>query len=246
MMVSCNRAIETGRKAESRVDCALAPTYQSFFQLHLLYVLILLPRLRVLPATAPTHPHTIPEPLDPSQPSASTSVAHSESSQSNSSILTKPHFEGYPSELLNHFFELIETQMRRVLGRGERERVVKKYLAEMGEQWKGAGAGLDYAIGLSLAEDAADLGKADTELASWIWRNLLGSRGLGAPAPGLVEAGMEDAGFGVKEVDMAQQLETIVRFVRREMSRLDRIEDRDVIDGNIGDWGPVREEMTAL
>jgi hypothetical protein len=40
---------------------------------------------------------------------------------------------------------------------------------------------------------------------------------------------------------MLEQLEQIARFVRREMQRLDRVEDADVLSGNIGHWGSVRE-----
>lgn len=120
--------------------------------------------------------------------------------------------------------------MRKVLGRGERERVVKKYMSEMGEQWKGAGAGLDYVMGLE-GED----GKADVELASWVWRNLYASQGLTAgPVP--------DAGAGAldKEVEMVQRLEEVVLFVRKEMKRLDQVEDIDVLEGNIGEWGSAK------
>jgi cytochrome b pre-mRNA-processing protein 3 len=117
--------------------------------------------------------------------------------------------------------------MRQVLGRGERERVVRKYMDEMGEQWRGAGAGLDYVLGLTVSEEVAERQKADAELASWVWRNLLGSRGLTAPPEG----------EGKTEETMGENLELVVRFVRREMARLDGISDADVINGNIGEWG---------
>lgn len=217
-------------------ECRLPATYQTFFQLHLLYVLMLLPRLRSLPASVPAHEHPIPEPSVPSEPVHSPPTAP----QSSVSIFTKPHYESYPAELLNHFFELAESQMRRVLGRGERERVVKKYMAEMGEQWRGAGVGLDYVVGLQSSQDPAEVERADAELASWLWRNLFGARGLGAPAPGLVDPTMQDE-FGLKEVEMAEQIEQVIRFMRREMSRLDQITQRDILDGNIGHWGSVTD-----
>jgi cytochrome b pre-mRNA-processing protein 3 len=157
-----------------------------------------------------------------------------------SSILVKPHYDSYPAEFINHFFELAESQMRRVLGRGERERVVTKYMSEMAEQWRGAGVGLDYVLGLQSSSQPADVELADAELASWIWRNLFGSRGLGAPAPGLVDPSMADE-FGIKEVEMTEQLEQVIRFVRKEMARLDRVSHRDVLDGNIGRWGSVKD-----
>lgn len=219
-------------------ECALPPTYQTFFQLHLLYILILLPRLRALPAATASTEHPIPEPLDPGAPGASSASSTPSPASSGSgsgggsggggtAVLSKPLHESYPTELLQHFFELAESEMRQVLGRGERERVVRKYMDEMGEQWRGAGAGLDYVLGLTGSEDVAERAKADSELASWVWRNLLGSRGLTAPPEG----------EGKSEETMGENLELVVRFVRREMARLDRISDADVINGNIGEWG---------
>jgi hypothetical protein len=162
-------------------------------------------------------------------------------------MLGKPDHDAYPSELLNHFFELAESEMRKVLGRGERERVVKKYMAEMGEQWKGAGAGLDYVMGLDNALSAAtgtstagatSAGGAgdggDVELASWVWRNLYASQGLTA-GPGVAQD------MGNKEVEMVQRLEEVVRFVRREMARLDGLEDAEVLDAVIGEWGSAKQ-----
>jgi len=142
--------------------------------------------------------------------------------------LTKPDYEVYVTELLNHFFEMAESQMRVVLGKGERERVVRKYMDEMGTQWKGAGVGLDYVMGLSMSEIAEERAKADEELASWVWRNLFQGKGLGK------DVGMEDA-------KLAEQLEQVVRFIRKEMARLDQVLDADVCAGNIGKWSMVKE-----
>lgn len=203
-------------------ECKLPATYQTFFQLHLLYVLILMPRLRALPASEVLPPHPIPEPISTTPPQGI------ETPSSSTSILTKPTYEAYPTETLNHFFEMAESQMRVVLGKGERERVVRKYMDEMGEQWKGAGVGLDYVLGLTLSEKQEDRIKADQELASWVWRNLFQGKGLGKDG-------------GAEEVDMAEQLEQVVRFIRKEMARLDRIEDADVVAGNIGRWSMVKE-----
>lgn len=131
--------------------------------------------------------------------------------------------------------------MRRVLGRGERERIIKNYMAEMGEQWRGAGVGLDYAMGLQYSNVPEEIERADAELASWCWRNLFGARGLGAPAPGMVDPSLAEE-FGLREVEMTEQLELVVRFIRREQARLDAISHRDVLDANIGSWGYVRED----
>ena len=131
--------------------------------------------------------------------------------------------------------------MRRVLGRGERERVVKKYMSEIGEQWKGAGVGMDFVLGLQSSEDGEMRNVSDVELASMLWRNLFGSKGLGAPTPGLVDpADISDGPFVSNDIDLPQHLETVVRFVRREMARLDTLEDADILKGDIGTWGLVK------
>lgn len=126
--------------------------------------------------------------------------------------------------------------MRNVLGRGERERVVKKYMDEMAQQWRGAGVSLDYVLGLEVSDDQGDRIRTDAELASWIWRNLFSARGLESPMPSSEVPG-EDDGVAVKEVEMAEQLEVIVKFVRREMKRLERLQDIDIMGGDIGAWG---------
>jgi cytochrome b pre-mRNA-processing protein 3 len=85
--------------------------------------------------------------------------------------------------------------MRVTLGQGERERVVRNYMKEMGEQWKGAGLGFDYAI--AVGQDLPEMGlssssssssssatgeageggvRGDAELAAWVWRNLFAAR----------------------------------------------------------------------
>lgn len=197
--------------------CHLPPTYQTFFQLHLLYVLLLVTRLRAIR----------------SNPNAPVDVENAGSSVSPPLQITKPAHESYPTELLSHFFELAESQMRMVLGSSERERVVRKYMEEMGEQWKGAGTGLDYVLGLSISEDPADQARADSELASWAWRNLFASRGMTPPSPAIEPA--------VDELEFVEQLELVVRFVRRELSRLSNIDDEDIMAGNIGEWGKVEQ-----
>ena len=82
--------------------------------------------------------------------------------------------------------------MRVTLGQGERERVVRNYMKEMGEQWKGAGLGFDFAI--AVGQDLPEMGssssaasaasgeggqgvvRGDAELAAWVWRNLFAAR----------------------------------------------------------------------
>lgn len=78
--------------------------------------------------------------------------------------------------------------MRLTLGENEKERVVRRYMKEMGEQWKGAGVGFDYALargqeGLPELGSGTGTGSAvetsggDGELAAWVWRNLFAARG---------------------------------------------------------------------
>ncbi len=213
------------------VECGLPSTYQTFFQLHLLYVLILLPRLRAIaPNVVARAASTSPAP--PTESSASGTA-----SSSTTGMLSKPSNVIYPAEILNHFFDLAETQMRRVLGRGERERVVKKYMEEMGQQWKGSGMAVDYSLGLGLSEDTAERGNADAELAAWLWRNLFDARGSVPLRPSTTDGG-DLLSEGASDLDVPKHLEQVVWFMRREMKRLDGIPDEDVLVGNLGTWGP--------
>ena len=127
--------------------------------------------------------------------------------------------------------------MRRVLGRGERERVIKKYMEEMGQQWKGSGMAVDYSLGLSISDEPAERERADIELAAWLWRNLFDARGLGSPPlPSNMDEGTMSG--DVKALDLPTQLMEVVCFMRREMTRLDGVSDENVLLGNIGTWGP--------
>jgi cytochrome b pre-mRNA-processing protein 3 len=131
--------------------------------------------------------------------------------------------------------------MRVTLGEGERERVVRKYMQEMGEQWKGASVGFDYAIARgqrSVVEGREELGEAegeggDAEMASWIWRNLFAARGAPVGVPSMTE------GPDVKDLKLAGQLAKVVAFVRREMYRLDQLTDEQVMSGEVGEFGVV-------
>ncbi len=193
-------------------ECGLPATYQTFFQLHLLYLLIVVPRLRSLAGAASVTPGA--DPLSTT----------------------------YQAELLTHFFDLAENQMRLTLGRGERERNVRKYMQEMGQQWKGASLGFDYAVargqrkvvdgheGLGAAEDEG----GDAEMASWVWRNLFGARGTPiSPSAGFAEGEQHN----MEDLKLAGQLAQAVQFIRREMHRLDQLSDEQVINGEIGEFG---------
>ncbi|KAG8725205.1 Protein cbp3, mitochondrial [Ceratobasidium sp. 395] len=171
-------------------ECALPPTYQTWFQFTLIHVLILTARLRALP------------------PSVS---------------------KAYQAELINHFFLDIEHRMRAVLGPKVPERIVRGYMKEMRDQWRGGGAAFDLGIA-----------GPDATLAGMIWRNLFASRGAlpSTPQPDdsgkrkLVIAGAEDAA-------LPPILYQFVGYARREIARLEAIPDKEVAYGRIGDWGTV-------
>jgi cytochrome b pre-mRNA-processing protein 3 len=208
-------------------ECGLPATYQTFFQLHLVYLYLLLPRLRALPNT--------------------TTLGRSSTSISQT----------YQTELLTHFFALAENQMRVTLGQGERERVVRNYMKEMGEQWKGAGIGFDYAI--SIGQDLPEIPAGersskggDAELAAWVWRNLFAARYSDLPSdftpttntaaiPAEQDTVKSDPSKPVHHLKLPAQLAQIVAFIRRELYRLDQLSDEDIEQGRTGEFGPVRE-----
>lgn len=113
------------------------------------------------------------------------------------------------------------------------ERLVKGYMNEMRDQWRGGGVAFDLGI----------IG-SDATLAGMIWRNLFASRGaLPAPTAGklaegvgasekLVVGGAEDAG-------LPPLLYQFVAYARRELVRLESIPDKDIAYGRIGQWGTV-------
>lgn len=73
----------------------------------------------------------------------------------------------YQKELLAHLFSLFETRMRRTLGNATPERMIKQYMRDFGEQYQGVRFGFDLGLGGS-----------DVDLASYIWRNIFGGRGI--------------------------------------------------------------------
>ncbi|CAE6471449.1 unnamed protein product [Rhizoctonia solani] len=131
----------------------------------------------------------------------------------------------YQAELVNHFFLDIEHRMRAVLGPKVPERIVKGYLNEMRDQWRGGGV-------------AFDLGIIDTDatLAGMIWRNLFASRG--APPP--QQDGKEKIVLAnAQDIELPSTLYRFVVYVRRELKRLEEISDEDIKLGQIGEWGTV-------
>lgn len=155
--------------------------------------------------------------------------------------------------------------MRLTLGQGEKERVVRKYMGEMGQQWKGAGISFDYALArgqkdLPVEPEVDSNGNerlevnipqdgADAELAGWVWRNLLNAKG--APGPyqppsstsstsNSTEEHMQDS--DLEPLEMAIRLEEITDFIRREVARLENIPDKEIMNGDVGQFGLVREQ----
>jgi cytochrome b pre-mRNA-processing protein 3 len=154
--------------------------------------------------------------------------------------------------------------MRLTLGEGERERVVKKYMKEMGEQWKGAGVGFDYAIaiGQELPElsapprapgmDQGDVLGGDSELAAWVWRNLFAARYSdlptdftpSAPSSSPTDSSPTDPASPITHLKLPTHLSAVVTFIRKELHRLDQLENEDIMQGRIGEFGRVKENGT--
>lgn len=92
---------------------------------------------------------------------------------------------------------------------------------------------------------------ADTELAAWVWRNLFSARYSDLPAeytPAPPAASADDNKTNnstdpwspMQNLALPVQLNLIVKFIRREMARLDKLTDEDVEQGRIGKFGSVR------
>ncbi|KAJ3730568.1 hypothetical protein C8R42DRAFT_715239 [Lentinula raphanica] len=228
-------------------ECDLPPTFQSWFIITNLHFWMLTVRLRALP---------------------------------------EPHGRFYVQFLLDHFFLDIEDRIRAILQpaipprdpytfftpfyinpnipkdgklkRGSRapERLVTRQMKIFKEQWMGMGMWFDYGLVTN-----------DMELASAVWRNLLGARGSqGIAYPGsnppkfrrgvnLVGGKVEnpekidlekeqsrDDGSGVhdyppeeidKYVRYPELMLDIVTYMRREIARLEKISDEEIMEGGL-------------
>ncbi|KAJ4490706.1 hypothetical protein J3R30DRAFT_124203 [Lentinula aciculospora] len=228
-------------------ECDLPPTFQSWFIVTNLHLWMLTVRLRALP---------------------------------------EPHGKFYVQFLLDHFFLDIEDRIRAVLQpaipprdpytfftsfyvnpnipkdgklkRGSRapERLVTRQMKIFKEQWMGMGMWFDYGLVTN-----------DMELASAVWRNLLGARGSqGIAYPdsnppkfrrgvNLVGGAVEnpekidlekeqsrDDGSGVhdyspdeidKYVRYPELMLDIVIYMRREIARLEKISDEEIMEGGL-------------
>ncbi|QRV80593.1 ubiquinol-cytochrome C chaperone domain-containing protein [Ceratobasidium sp. AG-Ba] len=144
--------------------------------------------------------------------------------------------KSYQAELINHFFLDIEHRMRTVLGDKVPERIVKGYMKEMRDQWRGGGVAFDLGIVGS-----------DATLAGMIWRNLFASRGAVPVAASPNSTSSAPVSEGSRKLVIASAedaalppvLYQFVGFVRREMARLEAIPDKDIAYGRIGEWGTV-------
>ncbi|WWD05805.1 hypothetical protein V865_003888 [Kwoniella europaea PYCC6329] len=228
-------------------ECDLPRTFHTFFTIHYLYVLLTLVRLRALPNYIPNPLSPLPQSAYPGLPGSTTPVQRPSiiDTLDNAGCYfsrVKQHDYRYQQVLLTHFFDIVENEIRLMLGvEITREGETMKRLREYQERGNFARMSLDYVLGLTKSEDPKDREIADGELASFIWRFIFARRGTGKNLEGELTYPEGEGMKKGKELEMAEQIETIVKFVRRELNRLDSISDRDVIAGNVGMFGGVRQ-----
>ncbi|WVQ83602.1 hypothetical protein IAT38_005743 [Cryptococcus sp. DSM 104549] len=223
-------------------ECNLPATFHTFFSVHIVYVIMTLIRLRALSNDIPNPLSPLPEPFLPSDPSYTTPPPSGPSLRDRWDALTSaPHDFKYREMLLTHFFNIVESEIRLMLGAEiTRDSAIKSRMIEYSNRWRVAQLGMDYALGLTASPDPAERGRADAELASWVWRTVYGRRGTGEKGEGDLSFPEGDSLDPKQEMKMMGQIELIVRFIRREQLRLANIDDRAVIAGNVGMFGPVR------
>ncbi|WVQ94636.1 hypothetical protein IAU59_001716 [Kwoniella sp. CBS 9459] len=283
-------ARETGRMMKGIIEaveadkgfwygaCDLPRTFHTFFTIHYLYVVLTLTRLRALHNSIPNPLSPLPQSAFPGSPGTTPaarppSILDTLDNLGCSLSHAKQHDYRYQQMLLTHYFNIVENEIRLMLGvEITRETETMKRLREYQERGNFARMGLDYSLGLSISTDPEEREKADSELASWVWRFIFARRGTDPAQTPSGAAGKDNkasplttsssssssssAGKGTgtgdlvypegeemkagKDLEMAEQIELIVRFMRRELHRLDGISDRDVIAGNVGFFGRVR------
>ncbi|KAG6337375.1 hypothetical protein ID866_1698 [Astraeus odoratus] len=197
------------------VECALPPTFQSWFTITNLHVWLLTVRLRALPV-----PHGMqhiqglidhffqdveervryvlqPGVLPPRSPSTSTlnpgpnSTTPSHTLADDASYVSpylSSQFYTPPSSVPppQTFPSVAAYSKAQKRGRAP-ERVVVRQMQILKEQWAGLGMSMD--LGLV---------RGDTELAASVWRNLLGARGaagVGLPSANHMKGDIPDGGF---------------------------------------------------
>nr|GAT57784.1 predicted protein [Mycena chlorophos] len=242
-----------------RNDCALPPTFQSWFTVIALHIWILNVRFRALP---PAYGRRYGECL----------VEHFfQDVEDRVRAIMQPSHNFKPYTFISTFY--VNPNAPKGTDKKEKltntpERLVSQQLKIFKEQW----------TGLSMALDLA-LVKGDMEMAAAVWRNLLGARGASgiafqddpsAPAfrrtvnlvggavvnPEKVDFDKEavtDDHSGVHDfppseadryLEYPQLMLDVVQYIRRELSRLDAFSDEQIVDI---DWpelkfGPVRDE----
>ncbi|KAG8903294.1 T-complex protein 1 subunit gamma [Tulasnella sp. 403] len=146
----------------------------------------------------------------------------------------------YIQELINHFFLDAEYRLRSVYGPKCPERIIKKQMVDLRDQWNGSTSSYDVAMV-----------KSDAELAAALWRNIFAARGEKAYKEADLSEEEREERIEVRrrnndpEADGAP-LEEIPRLVymyvahvRRELQRLEALSDADVLAGKIGKFGRV-------
>ncbi|WVF66979.1 hypothetical protein IAT40_001722 [Kwoniella sp. CBS 6097] len=278
MMKGIIEAVEAD-KAFWYGECDLPRTFHTFFTIHYLYVVLTLTRLRALHNSIPNPLSPLPQSAFPGSPGSTPAVRPPSIFDTLDNLgcslsHAKQHDYRYQQMLLTHYFNIVENEIRLMLGvEITRDSETMKRLREYQERGNFARLGLDYSLGLSISTDPEEREKADSELASWVWRFIFARRGTdpaqtpsgaaavskadkagGASPTSSSSSGAGAGGKGTgdlvypegeemkagKDLEMAEQIELIVRFMRRELHRLDGISDRDVIGGNVGFFGKVR------
>ncbi|WVQ74559.1 hypothetical protein IAR50_004160 [Cryptococcus sp. DSM 104548] len=223
-------------------ECDLPKTFHTFFSIHVVYIVITLIRLRALSNDIPNPLSPIPQQRLPGQPGTTPPPESPSLLDRYQALTTGNHEYKYREVLLTHFFNIVENEIRLMLGAEiTRDSAIKSRMQEYANWWRESQLTMDYIVGLTASEDPKERHIADAELASWVWRFIFGRRGEGVNGEGELVYPEGEAMKEGKELEMAEQIETIVKFVRREMARLDKISDRDVIAGNVGFFGPIRD-----
>ncbi|WWC60229.1 uncharacterized protein I303_102795 [Kwoniella dejecticola CBS 10117] len=228
-------------------ECDLPRTFHTFFTIHYLYVLLTLVRLRALPNYIANPLSPLPQSAYPGLPGTTTPLQRPSIIDTLDNLgcyfsRVKQHDYRYQQTLLTHFFNIVENEIRLMLGvEITREGETMKRLREYQERGNFARISLDYVLGLTKSDEPKDREIADAELASFVWRFIFARRGTGKNLQGELVYPEGEGMKRDKELEMSEQIEQIVKFIRREVARLDTISDRDVIAGNVGLFSKVRQ-----
>ncbi|KZT60556.1 hypothetical protein CALCODRAFT_492352 [Calocera cornea HHB12733] len=163
--------------------------------------------------------------------------------------LPPPHGRNFVQELVNHFFQDAEDRMRIILTPRCPERVLRTHLITAREQW----------MGMTLALDSG-LVMGDVQLAGAVWRNIFDARGgKEAHVPGVVWAKQklprpeamvaleaDTEALHAAELELPRLLFLWVAFARREVKRLEGVEDEKVMVSEIGEWGTIDDGQEVL